>query len=421
MDKLIIEGPAKMCGVVKISTAKNAYLPILAAVLLSEKPIHLRNLPKLRDINTMIRLLEKLGVKVNRNGALTTFDSSCITSLEATYDLVKTMRASILVLGPLLARFKCAKVSLPGGCAIGARPIDIHLANFEKMGAKIDLEGGYVEATTLGLKGEILNLKFPSVGATENLMMAASLSEGVTIIKNAALEPEIDDLAHFLVKMGVQIEGIGTSKITIHGLKNASEFREVEYEAIGDRIEASTYLIAALATNSEITIEGVNPTHIDSVIETLREMGGQIETSETTIKTKKGMLKACKIDTAPYPGFPTDVQAQMIALATQAEGASIVTEHIFENRFMHVPELIRLGGKIELKGNSAIITGKTDLKSAPVMCTDLRASAALIIAALAAHGKTEILRVYHLDRGYEFLDQKLKNLGVKIERAKEGE
>ena len=420
MDKLIIDGPASLSGSVHISRAKNAYLPILAGVLLSEKPVHLRNLPKLRDINTMIRLLEKLGVKVTRGEKLTTFDSSNITSLEATYELVKTMRASILVLGPLLARFKRAKVSLPGGCAIGARPIDIHLSNFEKMDAKILLEGGYVEATTEQLKGKPLTLKFPSVGATENLMMGAVLSEGTTIIKNAALEPEIDDLAHFLMAMGAKIEGIGTSEITIHGVKQA-DLREFEYEAIGDRIEASTYLIAAIATNSEITITGSNPVHIDSVIETLREMGAQIETGPDTIKVKHGTLKACKIDTAPYPGFPTDVQAQMIALATQAEGASIITEHIFENRFMHVPELLRLGAKIELKGNSAIVTGKSDLKGAPVMCTDLRASAALIIAALAAKGKTEILRVYHLDRGYEVLDQKLRNLGVKIERVNEGD
>jgi len=421
MDKLMITGPAQLSGTVKVSSAKNAYLPILAAVLLSEKPIHLRHLPKLRDINTMIRLLEKLGVKVTRKDDLTTFDSSQITSLEATYDLVKTMRASILVLGPLLARFKMAKVSLPGGCAIGARPIDIHLSNFEKMEAKINLEGGYVEATTSKLKGTVLNLKFPSVGATENLMMAASLAEGKTTIKNAALEPEIDDLANFLVKMGVHIEGIGTSTIIIEGLKDASEFKEIEYVAIGDRIEAATYLIAALATNSEIKIEGINPTHLESVIETLKEMGANIQIADQSMTTKKGTLKACKIDTAPYPGFPTDVQAQMIALATQAEGASIVTEHIFENRFMHVPELIRLGSKIELKGNSAIVTGKTELKGAPVMCTDLRASAALIIAALAAHGTTEIQRVYHLDRGYEMLDQKLKLLGVNIERVNEGD
>ncbi len=420
MDKLIIEGPATLKGSVHISRAKNAYLPILAGVLLSEKPVHLRHLPKLRDINTMIRLLEKLGVKVTRGEKLTTFDSSNITSLEATYELVKTMRASILVLGPLLARFKRAKVSLPGGCAIGARPIDIHLSNFEKMDAKILLEGGYVEATTNQLRGKTLTLKFPSVGATENLMMGAVLAEGKTVIKNAALEPEIDDLAHFLMAMGAKIEGVGTSEITIHGVKQ-SELREFEYEAIGDRIEASTYLIAAIATNSEITITGSNPVHLDSVIETLREMGAQIETAPNTIIVKKGALKACKIDTAPYPGFPTDVQAQMIALATQAEGASIITEHIFENRFMHVPELLRLGAKIELKGNSAIVTGKSDLKGAPVMCTDLRASAALIIAALAAKGKTEILRVYHLDRGYEVLDQKLRNLGVKIERVNEGD
>ena len=326
------------------------------------------------------------------------------------------MRASILVLGPLLARFKKAKVSLPGGCAIGARPINIHLENLEKMGAKIKLEGGYVQAETEGLKGAKLVLSFPSVGATENLMMAATLAEGETTIENAALEPEIEDLGNFLIGMGAKITGLGTGTIVIQGLDSPDDFKTLEYRAIGDRIEAATYVMAGMITGSELVVKGINPTHLDAVIEVLEKLGGRFDIGEDYIKVKKSDLTFTTIETSPYPGFPTDAQAQLMALCTKGNGTSIITEKIFENRFMHVPELKRLGAVIELKGNVAIIEGRGELKSAPIMCTDLRASAALVLAALASHGTTEVQRVYHLDRGYEKIDEKLRKLGVSIER-----
>ena len=416
MDKLIITGPTTLSGSVRISRAKNAYLPILAAVLLSDKPIHLKNIPELQDIKTMIKLLSNLGVQVEKKGEITTFNAKALNSHEATYDLVKTMRASIFVLGPLLARLGKAKVSLPGGCAIGTRPIDLHLTNLEKLGCEITLKSGYVEAHAPKMKATNLTLAFPSVGATENLMMAAVFTEGVTTIENAALEPEIDDLAHFLNAMGARVSGIGTQKIEVTGVKSLNE---VTYEAIGDRIEASTYLMAALATGSNITIEGVKPRHLEFVIDTLREMGAKIESTDDLIHVYKSELKGCHVDTAPFPGFPTDAQAQLIALCTQVKGISVITENIFENRFMHVPELVRLGADITLKGKSAIVEGGVELTAAPIMCTDLRASAALIIAALAIKGETEIQRVYHLDRGYEKLEEKFSKLGAKIKRVKE--
>ncbi len=416
MDKLLIKGPAKLSGKVSISRAKNAYLPILSAVLLSDKPIHLKNIPELRDINTMIKLLGNLGVKIEKKGNVTTFDAGELTSHEATYDLVKTMRASIFTLGPILTRMKKAKVSLPGGCAIGSRPIDLHLTSLEKLGATISLESGYVAAETDGLIGANVALAFPSVGATENVMMAAVFAKGTTTIENAAKEPEIDDLAHFLNKMGAKVSGIGTSNLKIEGVE---ELKEVEYEAIGDRIEAATYVMAGLMTNSEIEVTDFNPKHIEFVLDTLKTMGAKFEVSETSVKVLPSDLKGGSIDTAPYPGYPTDAQAQLIALATQIKGTTLVSENIFENRFMHVPELNRLGAQIQVKGKTAVIEGGVPLKAAPIMCTDLRASAALVLAALATNGETEILRVYHLDRGYEKLDEKLKNLGVNIQRVNE--
>ncbi len=416
MDKLIISGPCTLSGNVRISRAKNAYLPILAAVLLSDKPIHLKNIPELQDIKTMIKLLSNLGVKVTKNGDITTFDAKDLNSHEATYDLVKTMRASIFVLGPLLARLGKAKVSLPGGCAIGTRPIDLHLTNLEKLGCEITLNAGYVEAHVAKMQPTSLRLDFPSVGATENLIMASVFADGTTTIENAALEPEIDDLANFLNAMGAKVTGIGTQKIQITGVKS---FNEVTYEAIGDRIEASTYLMAALATGSDITIEGVQSKHLQFVIDVLRKMGAKIETTDDRIMVFKSDLKGCQVDTAPFPGFPTDAQAQLIALCTQVKGISVITENIFENRFMHVPELIRLGADITLKGKIAVIEGGMPLTAAPIMCTDLRASAALIIAALATKGDTELQRVYHLDRGYEKLEEKFSKLGAKIKRVKE--
>ncbi len=413
MDRLCITGQQKLSGEIKVSKAKNAYLPIIAAVLLNKNKVTLKNIPKLRDISTIFKLLTNLGVKITQKNNLTILNAENITSFEAVYELVKTMRASILVLGPLLTRFKQAKVSLPGGCAIGARPIDLHLKNLEKMGAKISLGNGYVEAVTSGLVGANLVLDFPSVGATENLLMAATLAEGKTIIENAAKEPEIDDLVDFLVAMGAKIKGRGTSILIIEGTK---ELMPVEYEAIGDRIEAATYIMAGLITNSEIKVTGVTPSHLDSVLSILVDMGANLKIEGQSVSVFPSNLKAVKVETSPFPGFPTDVQAQLMALMTKAKGTSIITENIFENRFMHVPELRRLGAKIELRGNVAIIEGKNNLYSAPVMCTDLRASAALVIAALSAKGKTEIQRVYHLDRGYDHLDKKLSNIGADIQR-----
>ncbi len=413
MDKLIVNGPAHLAGEIKISKAKNAYLPILAAVLLSDKPVHLKNLPKLRDIQTMKKLLGHLGVEVEEKGEITTFNAANVTSVEATYDLVKTMRASIFVLGPLLSRFKKAKVSLPGGCAIGTRPIDLHLTNLKKLGVAYELKSGYVSCEAKNLKGANVVLAFPSVGATENLMMAAVFAEGETIIDNAALEPEVTDLAHFLMALGAPIEGVGTKTLKIQGIK---EVKEITYEAIGDRIEAGTYLMAGLMTQSELSITGFVPHHIDFVIDKLREAGAKIDVFKEGIKVYPSTLKPLNIDTAPYPGFPTDLQAQMMALMLTIKGPSIITENIFENRFMHVPELERLGADISLKGKSAIINGGKKLVPAPIMCTDLRASAALILAALYCEGETEIRRVYHLDRGYEDLENKFTQVGVKIKR-----
>ena len=338
----------------------------------------------------------------------------------ADYSLVKTMRASVLVLGPLLARFGIASVSLPGGCAIGARPVDIHLMALEKMGAKIEIENGYIKAKCEKLKGAVISFPFPSVGATENIMMAAVLAEGSTVIENAAMEPEIDDLADFLMTQGVKIEGAGTSRITIHGMElNSLKSNTTPYRVIGDRIEAATFIIAGIMGGGEVKVAGFNPSHLQFVLDTLVKMGAKLEVGANFVQVHKSpRLKGAMIETLPFPGFPTDVQAQMMALMALAEGNSVVTETIFENRVMHVPEMIRMGAKINLKGNAALIEGVDSLLGAPVMCTDLRASAALILCALVAQGQTEILRVYHLDRGYEKIDEKLTKLGAKIQRVK---
>lgn len=415
MDKLIVKGGAKLSGEVKISKAKNAYLPLLSAVLLTDEEIIFEEVPKLRDIGTMNKLLGYLGVEVLEKSNGFSYVSSNESSCEATYDLVKTMRASICVLGPLLARFKKAKVSLPGGCAIGTRPIDLHLKNLEKMGAVINIDAGYVEAHTEGLKGAHISLDFPSVGATENIMMAATLAKGQTVIDNAALEPEITDLGNFLNAIGAKVSGHGTSKIVIDGV---SKLHGASYKAIGDRIEAATYIIAGLMTRSHIKVNDFNPKDIDNVLEKLKSMGAKLEIGENFVEVFPSHLKAATVDTAPFPGFPTDVQAQMMALMLVCEGTSIITENIFENRFMHVPEIQRLGANIQLKGSSAMIKGGEPLTAAPVMCTDLRASAALVLAALCSEGDTEILRIYHLDRGYENLAKKLEGLGAHISRVK---
>lgn len=419
MDKLIIKGPCQLKGEVEISCSKNAYLPIMCATLLTKEEVCFTKLPNLFDIRTMKRLLIDLGVqvKVHESEAGTQyFNAQNITKLEASYELVKTMRAGVLVLGPLLARFKEAKVSLPGGCAIGTRPIDIHLKALEKMNAEITTEGGYVIAKTTGLKGATITFPFPSVGATENIMMAATLAEGVTIIENAALEPEIEDLGKFLISMGAKIDGLGTSIIRIQGVNS---LKGCQYQAIPDRIEAITYLMAALATKGEVLIKGIIPSHFESVWSLLIDHGAKLEIGNNFIKTLPSNLSPMVIETRPFPGFPTDAQAQTMALMLSMNGSSVITENIFENRFMHVPEMMRLNAKITLKGPTAVVTGGEKLVAAPVMCTDLRASAALVLTALCAEGESEVRRIYHLDRGYENLDLKFKSLGANIQRVPE--
>lgn len=420
MDKLLISGPCILKGEVAISSAKNATLPILCASILSPHAIKFDSLPDLADVKTITKILQSLGVTSSTEKNITTFDASNITSQHADYSLVKTMRASVLVLGPLLARFKTASVSLPGGCAIGARPVDIHLLGMEKLGAKIEIENGYIKASTDGLKGAHIVLPFPSVGATENIMMAAVLAEGTTVLENAAREPEIDDLADFLIAQGAKISGHGTSRITIEGIK-LSELKPLTspYRVIGDRIEAATFIIAALMTGGDVVVKGFNPVHLSFVLDTLNEMNAKLEIGKDFVHVKPSKnLKGAQIETAPFPGFPTDVQAQMMALMSIVDGGSVVTESIFENRFMHVPEMARMGTKITLKGSSAFIEGVKELSAAPVMCTDLRASAALVLCSLVANGESEIQRVYHLDRGYEKIDEKLTNLGATIKRVK---
>jgi len=420
MDKLLVTGPVKLNGSVHISSAKNATLPILVATLLCPYPVKFAHIPELMDVATILKILQSMGLKVSKNGDELIADATTLDNQHADYSLVKTMRASVLVLGPLLARYGVASVSLPGGCAIGARPVDIHLMGMEKLGAEIEIENGYIKAKCKKLKGAEIILPFPSVGATENLMMAAVLAEGTTVIENAAMEPEIDDLADFLIAQGVKIEGAGTSRITIHGMDiKQLKPQSKPYRVIGDRIEAATFIIAAIMSGGDVKVEGFNPVHLQNVLDTLTKMGANLEIGKDFVHVKKSArLKGAAIDTAPFPGFPTDVQAQMMALMSIVDGNSIVTETIFENRFMHVPEMGRMGTKVTLKGNSAIIEGVEQLSAAPVMCTDLRASAALILCALVAHGQSEIQRVYHLDRGYEKIDEKLTKLGAKIERVK---
>ena len=425
MDKLIINGPSKLSGEVEVSSSKNATLPILAATILFPGKVCFDRLPELSDINFFIEILNSLGANAFRDATNTCIDSSQINNIKADYELVRKMRASVLVLGPLLSRFGEAIVSLPGGCAIGTRPVDIHLKGLEQMGAKIKIEKGYIHAKCEKLKGAPIHLSFPSVGATENLMMASVYAEGVTTIDNAAQEPEIVDLANFLQSLGVEILGAGTSKVTIHGttpekLMDKVSNKEVHYRVIGDRIEAATFIIAGLMTDSEITIKDFDPTHLKAVLEILVEMGAKLEVGENYVKTLKGSkIVGTSLETAPFPGFPTDVQAQIMSLMGVAQGNSVISEKIFENRFMHVPELIRMGMDIELDGHTAIIKGrKSKVTGAPVMCTDLRASAALILAALVAEGESSIARIYHLDRGYEKIEQKLHRIGAKIERVK---
>ena len=416
MKKLVIRGGGTLEGTVKISGAKNAALPLIAASLLTGGPTTYSRIPQLRDIKTIIRLLSELGVKVSGEEDLH-IDASNIDSYEAPYHLVKTMRASILVLGPLLARFGKARVSLPGGCAIGSRPVDLHLKALSCMGVTIALEGGYILAECTKLKGARIYFDVSTVTGTENIMMAAALAEGTTVLENAAKEPEVEELAGVLNSMGAHIEGAGTDVITIEGVKT---LHPVEHAIMPDRIEAGTYMIAAGITQSTITLSDCSLNHLPALVEKLEEIGLSIVPSNgSIIVSGKGPLKSTDVKTLPYPGFPTDMQAQIMALLCLAEGTSIISETIFEDRFMHVGELKRLGANIRLEGNSAVIKGVKELCGAPVMATDLRASASLVIAGLVARGTTEISRVYHLDRGYECMEEKLSQLGADIQRVEE--
>lgn len=419
MDKLIITGGKRLAGELRISGAKNAALPILAATLLSETPVQIGNVPHLHDITTMMELLGRLGVQLLLDETMNIeIDCRAITSYEAPYELVRTMRASILVLGPLLARFGEAHVSLPGGCAIGTRPVDIHLNGLMKMGAEITVENGYIHAKAKRLKGCRLVLEQVTVTGTENLLMAATLADGVTIMENAAREPEVTDLANFLNALGAKISGIGTDVLVIEGVNNLG-MDDLHYSIMPDRIETGTYLIAAAITGGRVKLRKTRPDILDAVLAKLTEAGAVIKTGEDWIELdmQGRKPKAVSLRTAPYPAFPTDMQAQFIALNTIAEGVGIVTETIFENRFMHVQELQRMGADIRLESNTAICTGIGKLTGAPVMATDLRASACLVIAALVAEGDTKVDRIYHIDRGYDHIEEKLSQLGAVIRRV----
>ncbi len=415
MDKIIIEGGRPLYGEVAISGAKNAALPLIAATLLAPGWHVLRNVPDLRDTRTMLKLLETMGVAWERSGSTLKINSARLVSFEASYDLVKTMRASVLVLGPLLARLRRALVSMPGGCAIGARPIDFHLRGLKKMGVKMELRQGYVDAhVDKRMRGATIYFDIPSVTGTENILMAAVLAAGITVIKNAAREPEITNLVDMLIAMGAKIEGRGTERLTVTGVK---VLKPAEMTTIPDRIETGTYLMAVGAAGGDVTLTNCNPAHLPALLDKLRNAGLTVEESADAIRVaRNGPLCSIDIKTQPYPGFPTDLQAQMMALMSLAGGLSVVTETVFENRFMHVAELRRMGADIRINGNSAIVSGSS-LYGAPVMATDLRASASLVIAGLAADGKTEISRIYHLERGYEKLVEKLSGLGAKIARV----
>lgn len=412
MDKLVIEGGKALKGSVTVSGSKNAALPIIAASLLTDKGCSLGNVPALQDIRTILKLLSGLGVKAGGDQELT-LEAARPSSYEAPYDLVKTMRASILVLGPLIARQGRARVSLPGGCAIGARPIDLHLKGLRSLGATVEIEHGYVQARAKRLRGASIYLDLPSVTGTENLMMAAALAEGETVIQNAAQEPEVEELAQVLNQMGAKVSGAGTDTIRVKGMDSLGGF---QHQVRPDRIETGTYMMAAAVSGGEVTFANAMVEHQRALIQKLRETGSEV--IEEPLLRVKGAARSESVDvtTAPYPGFPTDMQAQMMVLLAIANGVGIVTEAVFENRFMHVSELNRMGANIEIQGSSAVVKGVPHLSGAPVMATDLRASACLILAGLVARGKTEVSRVYHLDRGYERIEEKLNRLGANIKR-----
>jgi UDP-N-acetylglucosamine 1-carboxyvinyltransferase len=416
MDKLRIVGGNRLSGRIAVSGAKNASLPEMAASLLTEEPLLLTNVPDVWDVGTMRRLLRDLGVECSmRSPQRMELTAKSIIAHEAPYELVKTMRASVLVLGPLLARHGRARVSLPGGCAIGARPIDQHVKGMIQLGAHVVLEHGFVEAETDGLKGAHFRFDTQTVTGTENLLMAASLARGTTVLQNAAREPEVEDLARLLIAMGAQIDGAGTETIEIHGVERLEGAR---HEVLPDRIEAGTYVVAAALIGDGVEIEACRPGNLEAVLEALRRAGVEISCGETSIRLGAGKRPFRPVDvvTEPYPGFPTDMQAQFMVLLSQADGRSVVRETIFENRFMHVGELSRMGARVDLDGHEAVITGPSPLSGAKVMATDLRASACLVLAALAAEGESIIDRVYHLDRGYERLEEKLQKLGADVSR-----
>lgn len=417
MDQLIIRGGTPLKGEIYVSGAKNAALPILAGTLLADSPMVIGNVPHLHDITTTMALLGQMGSFITVDEKMKIeVDNTNLRELFAPYELVKTMRASILVLGPLLAKYGEAVVSLPGGCAIGSRPVNLHLRGLEAMGAEIKVENGYVHAKAKRLKGATLNMDIVTVTGTENLMMAATLADGVTIIENAAREPEVTDLAHCLIKMGANIEGVGTDRLVIEGVESLSG---TDYDILPDRIETGTYLVGAAMTGGSITLKNTRPALLESVLAKLVEAGADIGGDETTISLNMGgrRPRAVDVHTSPFPGFPTDMQAQFSAMNCVASGVGTITETVFENRFMHIQELQRMGASIKLEGNTAITTGVENLTGAPVMATDLRASASLVLAGLVAEKETLVDRIYHIDRGYETIEEKLSQLGADIQRV----
>lgn len=416
MDKLLITGGQRLNGEIEIAGAKNAALPILCAGLLTAGDVVLSNVPSLQDVSTMLKLLRQMGLQVTQENGVTVLNGAEINKLEAPYDLVKTMRASILVLGPLLARFGEAKVSLPGGCAIGSRPVDQHIKGLQAMGAEITIEAGYIHAKAKKLRGARIVTDMITVTGTENLLMAATLAEGETVLENAAREPEVTDLAHLLVAMGAKIDGIGTDRLVIQGVET---LHGASHSVIADRIETATFLCAVAAAGGDVTLTRTRSDILDVALDKLREAGVILTSGPDWIRAQmSGRAKAVSFRTTEYPGFPTDMQAQFMAMNCVAQGSSRVTETIFENRFMHVQELNRLGANIDIDGHTAVVTGVERLVGAPVMATDLRASASLVIAGLAAEGQTLVDRIYHLDRGYDRMEVKLKGVGAQIERVK---
>ncbi len=417
MDKFVINGGIKLQGEVRISGAKNAALPLLAATILAETPITLTNVPNLKDVNTLVELIAGLGISISYSGDTVKADTSTLNNQFAPYELVKTMRASILVLGPLVARYGSAQVSLPGGCAIGSRPVDLHLKALEALGAHIEVENGYVNAKVDGrLKGADITFDMVTVGGTENILMAAVLAEGVTTLRNAACEPEITDLANMLIKMGAKIEGVDTDTLVITGVES---LLGCEYAVVADRIETGSYLAAAAITGGKVKTTHTDPTLLEAVLDKFEEMGAEVTRGDDWIELdmQDKRPKAVSFRTLPHPDFPTDMQAQLMAVNAIGHGFATISETIFENRFMHVPELSRMGANIQVEGNDAVVTGVEKLSAAPVMATDLRASFSLVLAALAAEGESIVDRIYHIDRGYENIEAKLQSLGAQIKRV----